>query len=166
MDPYSQQTLDELISYPKIITEHPKKDMRLDRGSFRKDMRLKSSDGKEDFSVFIRQNESFPENFSIGLDYHPKDGRGSIILLRCNGQHGHFEDCFGNISFHNCFHIHRAREENISSGVRSERGAEITTEYANLNQAIQYFFKTINTPAADLYFPKYKQARIILERIE
>ena len=166
MDTYSQEIFDELISCHKIISDPPRKEMRLDRGNLRNDMRLKSLDGVEDFSVFIRQNESFPENFSIGLDYHPKDGRGSIILLRCNGQHGHFEDCAGNISYHDYFHIHRAREENISSGVRPERGAEITTEYANLDQAIQYFFRVINTPTADQYFPKYKQARINVEEIE
>lgn len=166
MDPYSQQMLDDLISCPKIITTPPKKDMRLERGSFRNNMHLKSSDGKENFSVFIRQNESFPENFSIGLDYHPKDGQDSIILLRCNGQHGHFEDCNRNISYHDNFHIHRAREENISSGVRSERGAEITTEYANLDQAIQFFFKIINTPTATQYFPKQKQIPLILEMIK
>ncbi len=76
-----------LVHCPKIIEEAPKKEMRVDRGSRRNDLRLRTKDGQAAFHVFIRQNEKFPENFSIGLDYLPQDG-GRVPLLRCNGPHG------------------------------------------------------------------------------
>ncbi len=41
------------------------------------------------FSVFIRQNKTFIENFSIGLRYKTEDKvLGSVTLIRYNGSHG------------------------------------------------------------------------------
>jgi hypothetical protein len=37
--------------------------MKLERGSWRNDMRLKSVGGGHDFRVFMRKSEDFPENF-------------------------------------------------------------------------------------------------------
>ena len=62
---YTQAELDDLIAAPKIITEAPKKAMRLERGSRRNDMRLRSEDESMDFTAFMRINDTFPENFSI-----------------------------------------------------------------------------------------------------
>ena len=63
---YTQQEIDDLIGCPKVVSEPPKREMRLDRGHFRNDMRLKSTDDKLEFRVFMRRNEDLPENFSIG----------------------------------------------------------------------------------------------------
>jgi hypothetical protein len=157
VDPYTQKEIDELISCPKVVTEPPKKEMRFERGSKRNDMRLQSKDGEKDFSVFIRVNEKFPENFSIGLEYHPKDGRGSIILLRCNGPHGDFETPSGTPVPHTQYHIHKAKEKNLVAGDKPERGGEPTTEYATYMQAIHYLLKHINASGAPQYFPITKQ---------
>jgi len=99
----SDQEIDELIACAKRIVEPPKKEMQLASGHWRNDMKLQSDDGKYDFSVFMRKDEDFEENFSIGLIYKPRDIRGEIHLLRCNGPHG------PHVMFdhHNRFHIHK-----------------------------------------------------------
>ena len=49
MRAYTQQELDELISYPKTITEAPKRDMRLEGSQWRNDMKLRESIGTREF---------------------------------------------------------------------------------------------------------------------
>jgi hypothetical protein len=66
---YTQQEIDDLIACPKVVSEAPKRDMKLDRGHFRNDMRLKSTDDNLEFRVFMRRSEDLPENFSIGLAF-------------------------------------------------------------------------------------------------
>jgi hypothetical protein len=87
---YSQEEIDRLIACPKIVTEPPKRDMKSQRGHRRNNMLLRSEEGGLEFSVFMRINEDFNENFSIGLNYSPRDERGTVCLLRCNGPHGDF----------------------------------------------------------------------------
>ena len=88
MKNYSQGEIDGLITCKKRITDPPRKEMKADRGSLRNDMQLESLDGKMEFAVFMRINERFPENFSIGLNFIPRDEPGSFCLLRYNGPHG------------------------------------------------------------------------------
>lgn len=76
---YTQEEIDSLIACTKVVSEPPKREMKLDRGHFRNDMRLKSTDGNLEFRVFMRRNEDLPENFSIGLAFVPKDGTGEIV---------------------------------------------------------------------------------------
>ena len=59
MKNYSQQELEEVIICPKSIIEPPLKDMRLERGHFRKDFKLESISDKIKFSAFMRKNEYF-----------------------------------------------------------------------------------------------------------
>ncbi len=86
--------LQALLVVPKLISEPPRREMKLDRGHWRNDMRLRSVEGDRDFRVFMRKSEEFPENFSIGLTYRPNDGGEEIPLLRCNGPHGEFNRTF------------------------------------------------------------------------
>src|SRR5580658_6766855 len=81
---YTQEEIDELIACPKAVADPPRKEMKQDRGHFRNDMRLKSTDEKFEFRAFMRRSEDFPENFSIGLAFLPKDGTGELIFIRCN----------------------------------------------------------------------------------
>ena len=37
---YTQQEIDDFIGCPKVVSEPPKREMKLDRGHFRNDMRL------------------------------------------------------------------------------------------------------------------------------
>ena len=90
MRTYSEEEINELIRCDKVVSEPPKKAMVSRFGHRRNDMRLRSKEGELDFTIFMRINDAFPENFSIGLVHSPKDERGTIILLRFNGPHGGF----------------------------------------------------------------------------
>ncbi len=145
---FSDQEIEKLIVCPKRIIEPPKKEMALANGHWRNDMKLQSEDKEYDFSVFMRKNEDFEENFSIGLTYKPRDVRGEIPLLRCNGPHGPHVM----FDYHNSFHIHKANQENLASGIRAERTAYITKEYASYQDALGYFIKKCNIIEAEKYF--------------
>jgi len=145
---FSDQEIEKLIACAKRIVEPPKKEMQLVSGHWRNDMKLQSDDEEYDFSVFMRKNEDFEENFSIGLIYKPRDIRGEIPLLRCNGPHG------PHVMFdhHDRFHIHKADQENLASGIRAERTAYITKKYASFQDALGYFIKKCNIIDAEKYF--------------
>lgn len=160
----SQAEIEQLIGCPKEISEPPKKEMRLEKGSLRNNMRLRSTVGEMEFTVFMRVNEDFHEDFSIGLDYHPADERGSTCLLRCNGPHGEF---LGNPELphtHFHFHIHKAKFQNMEAGLRAERGGEKTEAYASYEQALQYFLQVINVTNADKFFPDRRQLALAFEK--
>ena len=126
-------------------------------------MRLASSKHPGEFAAFFRRSEDFPENFSIGISYDPKDGSGEIILLRCNGQHGVFNGTFDPRHPHWGYHIHRASEAALVAGFKAEKYAEHTSAYASYEEAVQHFLTLINLDVAERskYFPD-KTAQTIL----
>lgn len=161
---YTQEELDYLVTCPKEIVKPPRQTMAVDRGSYRNDMDLCSSeDSKEKFHVFMRKNERFEENFSIGLNYIPSEGGLQICLLRCNGPHGeHTNDLLS--GKHHCgYHIHAATAENINAGFRSEKYALIVTEYINYDEALHYFLKRCNIIGSEKYFLKYITKKLFSE---
>lgn len=119
-------------------------------------MRVASDDGLREFSIFMRQNTDFPENFSIGLEYLPRD-EDRIILLRCNGPHGDHVNDFQNSNHHFNHHIHRASEMAIAKGWPAERFAEITEKYANYEGALRHFLDLINIEWDERQFPMLQQ---------
>jgi hypothetical protein len=149
---YTQGEIDQLIASSKIISEPPRREMKLIGADFRNDMKMVASNGgKGEFSTFMRMSEDFPENFSIGLTYQPNDGRPEITLLRCNGKHGSYN---GAVDFnpdhpHWDFHIHKADAALMEDGLKPERKAVKTEEYASYQEALQYFVKTVNLEAKD-----------------
>lgn len=157
MKTYTQQELEALVACPKRITDPPRKEMKSDRGALRNDMFLESTDGKMGFSVFMRINERFPENFSIGLNAHPKDEPGSFCLLRCNGPHGEHVDNPLDPHPHFGFHIHKARQETIEAGLLPELSAEITKNYGSYEEALRHFVKLTNIENAEQYLDVKKQ---------
>jgi len=154
---YSQAELESLVTYPKVITDAPRKEMRSEQGSKKNDMWLRSADGEHEFTVFMRVSEAFPEDFSIGLVYLPKDEPGSIILLRCNGPHGELEGTFDISHPHFRCHVHRAKAENIAAGSRPEKGGEPTDSFASFEQALPFFLKLINLSEAGAVMPRQQQ---------
>lgn len=154
---YTQQEIDALIACPKVVSEPPRRDPKLDRGHFRNDMRLKSISGESEFRVFMRRSEDLPENFSVGLAFLAKDGSGEIILMRCNGPHGGYNDSFDPNHPHWDFHVHRASAEMIEGGLRPEKHATINKDFASYEEAVQYFLKETNITDAGNYFPGYDQ---------
>ena len=159
---YSQGEIDSLVGCPKVIAEPPKKEMRSERGSSRNNMTLRSVDGGLEFTVFMRINEDFHENFSIGLNYSPRDERGTLALLRCNGPHGNFAGGQAAPQSHFRYHVHRAKVENIEAGLRAERGAELTEGYGSYKEALTFFLKEANVLNAAEYFPEHAQPMLPL----
>jgi len=154
---YTQTEIDELIGCPKMITEPPKRDMKTEGGHRRNDMEVRSKDGKIRFTVFMRVNGRLPENFSIGLTYHPTDDATSVCLLRCNGRHGRHKNPTGDQSQLDGYHIHCATEEAMTAEVYPESHAELTTEYASYQQALAHFMKIANIGGAEKHFPEIGQ---------
>ncbi|MCX5873214.1 MAG: hypothetical protein NTY51_08285 [Deltaproteobacteria bacterium] len=166
MKTYSQEEIDRLISCPKVITEPPRKEMKPERGSQRNNMLLRSTDGVTEFSVFMRVNDDFRENFSIGLIYHPRDERGALHLLRCNGPHGDFIGSYRHSVSHFRYHFHRAKAENIVLGLRPEFGGEVTEGYGCYKDALSFFLREINLINAGEYFPELSQPGLDLNLVE
>ena len=153
---YTDEYIAHLISCPKKITEAPKKEDSLISGSYRNMVQLKSKEDLE-FSMFIRRLNALDELFSIGLIYHPNEGSGQIVVLRCNGPHGdHTNYPAGDEHFTN-HHIHRATQKAIETGLKPERFAEVAQEFATYDEALAYFVKTANITDADKYFSIRRQ---------
>jgi hypothetical protein len=162
MDQLTIETIDYLIHCPKKVVDPPRKEMVLTDGHWRNSMKLQSEDGANDFSAFLRKNEDFEEDFSIGLAYLPREVRGDIILLRCNGPHG------PHVLFdhHTAYHVHMADPGNISLGLKAERFAQITSEYASFDDALGYFLRKCNIVEADKYFPDAIQRHLFSGRTQ
>jgi hypothetical protein len=158
----TDKELVDLVKCPKCVVEPPLKQMKQERGSRRNNMTLQSKDGEHRFRVFVRQCVEFEEDFSVGLDYFPKDEPGSICLLRCNGQHG------ANQAFphHAHYHIHRAKAEDVNAGIKIERHVEITSEYAAFRDGLAYFLTLINLEEVDKYFSGLRQKNLFLSDSE
>src|ERR1035437_10428221 len=66
---YTEQEIDDFIGCPKVVSEPPKREMKLDRGHFRNDMRLKSSDDKLEFRVFIDRKSTRLNSSHANISY-------------------------------------------------------------------------------------------------
>lgn len=142
---FTNELIEELINSPKKITDSPKY-AGVGRGSRKTKFSLESLDGEHYFTGFISENLTFQENFSIGLVYYPKDEKGSVVLLRCNGPHGPNALAPHHIGPH----IHKATAENITAGLKPESGEIITNvPYATIEDAIQHYVRFINIVPAD-----------------
>ena len=141
---YTDILIQELIACPKIIIENPK-DSGIRRGSYKTVFGMISTDGLHNFSGFISKNTFFQENFSIGLVYIPKEEKGKICLLRCNGLHG---EVIG-VLHHSFFHIHTTTADDINNGIKVEKNIQKTEEYSTFEDAIQFYIKYINITPDD-----------------
>ena len=109
---YTDEDLTNLIGCAKRISQAPRKKMRTEGQMLRDEMEFESLDGKHTFGVFLRQSRQFTENFSVGINYLPKDEQGSFCLLRCNGMHGGHKVHPHHLSCH----IHRSKAEDVNDG--------------------------------------------------
>lgn len=128
-------------------------------GQKRCDMELKATaEGDPRFSVFIRQNLKFNENYSIGLRHFTGDPRlGSIVLVRYNGPHGEYSRHPD--GHYAAPHIHRITANEIASGSShpQEKHREVTDRYSTFDQALFVFFNDINVVDYEKYFPSLGQ---------
>lgn len=147
---YTDQFIQELVTCQKVITDPPKD--KEARSSYVKIVfSMRSIDNQFSLSGFIHQNTFFLENFSIGLVYKPKEEKGSIVLLRCNGMHG------GTIQnpHHARCHINTVQADSLNKGSRVENHIEITSQYSTFDMAIQFYINKIGLDRSDRqqYFP-------------
>ena len=158
---YSQNELDALATCAKRVSDPPRRDMKSEGAFARNDFGLESIDGQHRFKVFFRQNQTFPENFSLGLDYLPQTG-GRFTILRVNGAHGDFNRSFDPAHPHNHPHVHCMTAEDLSRGILKPRSATPSSEYASFEQAVPYFVKRVNiTEGAAEYFEPYRQIALL-----
>ena len=159
----TDQEIEDLIKSPKIIKERvPAKEYRQESGHQRCDLKLESTLEKEKmFSMFIRQNSTYMENFSIGLRYKTTDkALGSVTLVRYNGPHG--ETSRGQDGHYNQSHIHRITATEMASGSTEpqEKNREITDRYGTLEEAIRVFCVDVGIANYSEHFPGLDQPRL------
>lgn len=134
----------DLVVCPKAIdSKVPSRGYRYERIQRRCNLELTATaDSRMRFSIFVRQNLRYIENFTVGLNYHSNDRRlGMITLVRYNGPHG--EAGRQPDGHYAKFHIHRITAAEIASGSRQPREVhrEITDRYGTLEEALMVFFQ-------------------------
>ena len=152
-----------LITTPKKITDKsPARSYREEDGYRRGSLTLESVGSEiERFSVFIRQNIQFIENYSIGLRYQIKDkDLGSVTLIRYNGPHG--ESSRDEDGHFGKSHIHRITAEELQSGSiqPQESHREITDRYSTFENALVVFFQDAGVTNWKDYFPELSQGTL------
>lgn len=158
--PFTDADLDRLIRCPKRFTSPPSPQLRLERGHYRNDGKLESEDGQHSFAFFVRQNKVFQENYSIGLEYEPGDGRARFILIRYNGPHGAYGGDSGPNSHHNVAHVHRTTQETLSNGRRPDSHIEPTNAFVSYEEALGQFVRHSGIMDSDQHFPRYVQRQL------
>ncbi len=157
----TDQEIQDLIRSPKEIKEKiPVRGYKEENGHRRCNLKLESTEDEEVklFSVFIRQNSFFLENFSIGLRYQTNDRMlGSVTLVRYNGSHG--ETGRSQDGHYAEPHIHRITAEEIESGSiqPQEIHREITDRYNTLEEALSIFFFDVGVINYSDHFPELIQ---------
>ena len=154
------------ITTPKVImSKHPANSYRQENGYKRCNLQLLSTiDSTMQFEVFIRQNETFIENYSIGLRYQTgSKGLRTLTLTRFNGPHGEFsrsED--GHFA---APHIHKitAVEIELGSTQPQESHREITDRYYTFHEALLAFFLDTGVTNYADYFPELIQPSLFDE---
>ena len=156
----TDQEIQDLIESPKSITEKvPVNGYKEEFGHKRCSLKLETTenDGKA-FSVFVRQNSYFLENFSIGLCYQTNHSvLGTITLVRYNGPHG--ETSRTPDGHYAQPHIHRLTAEEMESGSvqPQESHRQLTDRYSTLEDALVVFFFDVGVTNYPDYFPELIQ---------
>lgn len=162
----TDKEIQKLIKVSKIITEKdPIRGFKEEDGHKRCNLKLETTQGSEStFTVFVRQNCYFLENFSIGLRYQTKNKTlGTVTLIRYNGPHGELSQ---NEDGHYAKpHIHRITTEDMLSGnvQPQESRIEITDSYVTFEEALDVFFFDVGVQNYQEYFPRATQLGLSLQ---
>ena len=181
----TNQDIQNLIEIPKEIREKnpkPKKRYKQENNHKRCDLILRSllqiQDSEKEkshtglkqkntteqnikFKIFIRQNQDFVENFSIGLCCHISSLKTPITLIRYNGPHG--PATRSKTDHHPYPHIHRITQEEIQSGSSNpkEKIIEKTNKYTTYEEGLRAFLMDMNVINWSDYFPDLEQMRLL-----
>ncbi len=160
----TDQEIQDLIRSPKEIKEKiPVGGYKEENGHRRCNLKLESTEEDEVklFSVFVRQNSYFLENFSIGLRYQTNDSvLGTITLVRYNGPHG--ETSRAPDGHYAQSHIHRITAKEMESGSvqPQESHRQPTDRYSTLEDALVVFFADVGVTNYSDYFPELIQGTL------
>ena len=141
---FTDEHIAEIIEIPKVIVTHTPSTGYSEVDNHRRhNLELRAEgNASQRFSVFIRQNVTFIENFSIGLRYHSGEPAvGTMTLMRYNGPHG---ETSRNPDGHFALpHIHRITAAEPASGTfhPQERDRRTTDRYYTLEQALGTFIE-------------------------
>ena len=155
--------IESLVRLPKnIVSKTPAVGYRNENLHRRCELELTASSSPiTEFTVFIRQNDKFIENFSIGLRYRTKDRTlGTITLVRYNGPHG--ETSRGPGGHFGRPHIHRVTARELAEGNREpqERHRDMTDRYSTFEEALSVFFRDITASNYLDYFGELRQLEL------
>ncbi len=162
----TDQQIHDLITCRKIIVKkNPDQGYREEKRQRRCNLILNDMPACDStaaaFTIFIRQNTEFIENFSLGLQYQTNESSlGTITLVRYNGPHGesgrHLDGHYARP------HIHRITAGELGSGSIQppEKKREITDRYATFGQALRVFFADANITNSADHFPEMLQGRL------
>lgn len=157
----TEAELSDLIACPKQITRAtPAKGYKEADGYKRKRLEVEGSADRV-YSVFIRQNATFIENFSIGLRYNTKKKhRGTVTLVRYNGPHG--EESRSEDGHYATPHIHRMTVDEMNSDNMEpqEKHREITDRFSSFEEALFVFFKDVGVQNYQEHFPDLSQLKL------
>lgn len=159
----TQADIDRLLKQPKkIVKKTPRAGYDADNGHRRCELELESEQVPADiFTVFVRQNSTFIENFSIGPRYDLDDRPlGRVTLVRYNGPHG--ETTRASDGHYDKPHIHRVTAAELASGSIQprERKREITDRYRTYEEALLRFFDDLSVSNPDDFFPNLRQPQL------
>lgn len=147
--------IDYYIKTRKLVFDAPPKNYRIAGAQRRKDFKVKSDEGFI-YTVFIRQNLEFQENFSIGLLLHFEGKK--IMLFRANGNHGEVVENPQRPSPHFGFHYHKLTAHDFEIGKYFDpKFSQKTDGYNSFEEAIIFFIKFTNIEDGLLHFPNINQ---------
>ena len=134
IDTVTDDQIDQLLSVQKEI-QNPGAQETNKGSHVQRNFEVESEDGKK-FSLYTRQNNRVPDDFSCGLLLYMSNGE-SLTLVRYNGSsHPHPNKLEGTSTNFKC-HIHKATERYIQAQRRPEGYAEATDKYRTLSQALR-----------------------------
>lgn len=148
--------IEYLIRCEKKVIEPPHKNFHIVGANKRNDFKVSADNDDKLFSVFLRQNIEFQENFSIGLLYHFEGKK--VLLFRVNGNHGEVVTNPLKPSPHFGYHVHKLTENEFDLGNYYDPKLHTETEaYASFDQAIVFFIRHVNIIDGLSHFPNLNQ---------
>jgi len=86
--------------------------------------------------------------------------RGSIHLIRFNGNHGEAVNNPLKPHAHRNFHIHKITPELIEKEINDPKLVSVTEKYASYKQAFRYFCNYVNIINGEGFFPEIGQINL------
>jgi hypothetical protein len=135
MDPktLTDEIIESLLLMPKVIRNKKAKETEKAKHA-EKNYEVRTTDGLQSFTLFVRQSTLVSNSFSCGLLWHSTPTQ-KVMLTRYNGGDHHHSNPLEDEEFESC-HIHRATERYIAIGKKVEHYATPTARYKTVNDAL------------------------------